>query len=143
MSLRKSAIAAITAFTVTDEDRTMCLNCHISAKPGERIVHARDCCFGPMQAALDILSGALDAPDLAHCEACGSGCQWDQSHSSEGCSFCPKCWAEMIAEIAACPHNLKPYSSEAYDDGLGCEICGGIFPKDYVKGAVKAPETVQ
>jgi hypothetical protein len=143
MSIRKAVLAAITAFTVRDEDRTMCINCHVSVKPGEQITHAHDCCFGPLQAALDQVDALIEGADISHCEACGAGCRGENSHYSEGCSFCDACWKDMMAAIARCDHDLKPYDSEAYDDGLGCDKCGGVFPKDYVKDAHAAPEAVQ
>jgi hypothetical protein len=72
------------------------------------------------------------------CERCGTVHPFEGSVYSEGCYFCPRCWAEWRQNFDACQHKWEPHHNEHGDPGKICRRCCGFVSDENFADALSS-----
>ena len=79
------------------------------------------------------MSEPTNHPEMLNCEACRALTSLKDAIYSEGCSFCPGCWAAWLAEFNACEHEWQEHYNEYGEKGRCCKQCSGFVADERVQ----------
>lgn len=87
--------------------------------------------------ATDTPENLSSVVEMQGCEHCSAEVPIEDAVYSEGCYFCPKCYAEWKAHFDTCEHSWEPHYDEYGTPGRYCNKCCGFVADE------KPPLTAQ